>query len=76
VPRPASTVMVIRDGETSVEVLMLRRSLESVFVRGAYVFPGGAVDAADGESELTGRCTGRTDAEASTVLELPSGGLA
>jgi 8-oxo-dGTP pyrophosphatase MutT (NUDIX family) len=76
VPRPASTVMVIRDGEASVEVLMLRRSLESVFVRGAYVFPGGAVDPADGEPELAGRCTGRTDAQASAVLELDAGGLA
>jgi 8-oxo-dGTP pyrophosphatase MutT (NUDIX family) len=68
--------MVLRDGETSVEVLMLRRSLESVFVRGAYVFPGGAVDPADGDAELVGRCTGRTDAQASAVLELDAGGLA
>lgn len=75
-PRPASTVMVIRDAEASLEVLMLRRSLESVFVRGAYVFPGGAVDPADGESELLRRCTGRTDAQVSPVLDLDSGGLA
>ena len=68
--------MVIRDAEASLEVLMLRRSLESVFVRGAYVFPGGAVDPADGEPELLGRCTGHTDAQVSAVLDLDSGGLA
>jgi 8-oxo-dGTP pyrophosphatase MutT (NUDIX family) len=76
VPRPASTLMVVRDGEASLEVLMLRRSLESEFVRGAYVFPGGAVDPGDDDPEMLGRCTGRTDAEASAVLELDSGGLA
>ena len=68
--------MVLRDGEVSVEVLMLRRSLASEFVSGAYVFPGGAVDPADGEAEMLGRCTGRTDAEASAILELDFGGLA
>lgn len=76
VPRPASTVMVLRDGQASFEVLMLRRSLASEFVRGAYVFPGGAVDPDDGDAEVLGRCTGRTDAQASAVLELDSGGLA
>lgn len=75
-PRPASTVMVIRDGEASLEVLMLRRSLESEFVRGAYVFPGGAVDSTDGDPEMLAYCTGRSDAQASAVLELDSGGLA
>jgi 8-oxo-dGTP pyrophosphatase MutT (NUDIX family) len=68
--------MVVRDADGSLEVLMLRRSLNSEFVRGAYVFPGGAVDPADGDPELLGRCSGRTDAEASAVLELESGGLA
>jgi 8-oxo-dGTP pyrophosphatase MutT (NUDIX family) len=68
--------MVLRDGEGSPEVLMLRRSLASEFVSGAYVFPGGAVDPADGEAEMLGRCTGRTDAEASAILELDFGGLA
>src|ERR1039458_782419 len=68
--------MGIRDGEASLEVLMLRRSLESEFVRGAYVFPGGAVDSTDGDPEMLAYCTGRSDAQASAVLELDSGGLA
>jgi 8-oxo-dGTP pyrophosphatase MutT (NUDIX family) len=76
VPRPASTVMVLRDGASSLEVLMLRRSLESDFVRGAYVFPGGAVDPSDSAPQLLERCVGRSDAQASDLLELSSGGLA
>ena len=33
------------------EVFMLRRNLNSDFVGGAYVFPGGAVDEADRHAE-------------------------
>ncbi len=75
VPRPAATVMVVRDGDGAIEVLMLRRSLRSDFVRGAYVFPGGAVDEEDTAPELLEVVSGRTDAEASEVLEVDSGGL-
>ena len=46
-PRPAATTMVLRDGPTGLEVLLLLRSDRSVFVPGAHVFPGGAVEAAD-----------------------------
>ena len=48
-PRPAATVLLVRDGAHGVEVLMLRRNLNSDFVGGAYVFPGGGVDAHDRE---------------------------
>ena len=44
---------------------MLRRNLNSDFVGGAYVFPGGAVDADDRHADLEPVCEGRTDAEAS-----------
>lgn len=48
VPRAAATTLVLRDGaDGSAEVLMVRRSLQASFMPGAYVFPGGAVDAAD-----------------------------
>lgn len=43
----AATVLPVRDGDAGVEVLMLRRNLDSGFVPGAYVFPGGAVDPSD-----------------------------
>ena len=44
--REAATVMLVRDAP-ELEVFMLRRHPESVFAGGAYVFPGGAVDADD-----------------------------
>jgi len=47
-PRPAATTLIVRDGPPGLEVLMVRRSLQASFMPGAYVFPGGAVDAADG----------------------------
>jgi 8-oxo-dGTP pyrophosphatase MutT (NUDIX family) len=71
--------MMIRDGldggGPSVEVCMLRRNLASEFVAGAYVFPGGSVDPDDHAPEVEAHCQGRTDAEASAVLGVESGGL-
>ena len=55
---------------------MLRRNLNSDFVGGAYVFPGGAVDDADRHSDLEAVCEGRTDAQASEALGIERGGLA
>lgn len=75
--RPAATLLVVRDGDGgSLEVLMLRRSLSAVFMAGAYVFPGGAVDPHDLESAARQLCTGRSDASASATLGVDSGGLA
>jgi 8-oxo-dGTP pyrophosphatase MutT (NUDIX family) len=76
VPRDAATVMLVRDGEAGMEVCMLRRNLDSVFVGGAYVFPGGAVDPDDGGPALESMCIGRTDADASRQLGIERGGLA
>src|SRR5690606_18580725 len=51
-PKPAATVVLVRDGEGGPELLLLKRHHSSGFVPGAYVFPGGRVDAADGDLEL------------------------
>jgi 8-oxo-dGTP pyrophosphatase MutT (NUDIX family) len=50
-PVPASTVALLRDVDGGVEVCMLRRPGRSSFAAGAFVFPGGAVDAADGTDD-------------------------
>ena len=73
-PREAATVMLVRDAP-GLEVFMLRRTLAAEFMGGAYVFPGGAVDAEDRAPELLGRCHGRDDSTASTQLGLHAGGL-
>jgi 8-oxo-dGTP pyrophosphatase MutT (NUDIX family) len=74
--RDAATVMLVRDAADGVEVFMLRRNLNSDFVGGAYVFPGGAVDDHDRHEDLDRVCRGRTDAEASRQLDIGRGGLA
>jgi 8-oxo-dGTP pyrophosphatase MutT (NUDIX family) len=50
-PIPASTVALLRDVDGGVEVCMLRRPQRSSFAAGAFVFPGGAVDGADGAGD-------------------------
>jgi 8-oxo-dGTP pyrophosphatase MutT (NUDIX family) len=79
--RDAATVMLIRDavdedGRPAVEVCMLRRNLASEFVAGVYVFPGGSVDAADRGDAAEELSQGLSDATASALLGLDSGGLA
>ena len=48
--RPAATVLLLRDGPQGIEVLMTRRSMTASFAPGAYVFPGGGIDAADAQA--------------------------
>ena len=55
-PRLAATTLIVRDGDAGLEVLMVRRSLQASFMPGAYVFPGGAVDAVDGNADHLAAC--------------------
>lgn len=48
--RPASTVVLIRDGEDGLETLLLKRNQALLFAGGFWVFPGGAIDPADIEA--------------------------
>ena len=75
-PRAAATVMTLRDADNGYEILMLRRNLNSDFVGGAYVFPGGRVDESDAGPDAERFSFGLSDAEASRRLTLDSGGLA
>jgi 8-oxo-dGTP pyrophosphatase MutT (NUDIX family) len=75
-PRPAATVITLRDADNGYEILMLRRNLNSDFVGGAYVFPGGRVDDSDASVAAERLTFGLTDAEASRRLSLERGGLA
>lgn len=46
-PSPSSSVIVLRDGEAGLELLLLRRHSRSAVLGNAHVFPGGKLDAAD-----------------------------
>jgi 8-oxo-dGTP pyrophosphatase MutT (NUDIX family) len=52
-PREAATVIVLRGGAEALEVLLVKRNPEQKFMGGAWVFPGGAVDA-DEDSRVAG----------------------
>ena len=49
VPRDAATVILIREDASGIEAFLLRRTAELEFAPGAYVFPGGSVDARDAD---------------------------
>lgn len=72
VPRPAASVVLLRRGgkhsQRGLEVLLLKRTESAKFMPGVWVFPGGAVDPNDGESEAGYRaCAVRELAEEAAI---------
>ena len=68
-PRPAATVIVLRDSSAGPEVFMVRRHAGTAF-RGAHVFPGGRLDAGDRDAADERWCDGVGHAERQ-LPELP-----
>lgn len=62
VPRPASTVVLLRPSATRFEVFLIRRRDDVAFMGGAHVFPGGSVDPADRLDEPQLVCDGVDEA--------------
>jgi 8-oxo-dGTP pyrophosphatase MutT (NUDIX family) len=54
-PADAATVVLLRDTDAGLQVLLLRRHQASNVLGGAYVFPGGKLDAADQSPALLSR---------------------
>ena len=54
-PRPAASMILLRDGDGGPEVLLVERNPEQRFMGGAWVFPGGAVHDDDGDHARTAR---------------------
>lgn len=75
-PRPAATLVLVRDSRNGMEVLMVQRSHRAAFIPGGYVFPGGAVDPEDSDPAFLDCIGGMDDARASSILNLERGGLA
>ena len=63
------------DDRPDLHVFMLRRNPRSVFGPGAFVFPGGAIDPADSDDELTKRVIGLDDRPGERPARPGSGGL-
>ncbi|NQE47284.1 MBL fold metallo-hydrolase [Herbaspirillum rubrisubalbicans] len=75
-PRPAATVVMVRDGAQGIEVFLVQRTRQARFMGGMYVFPGGALDPADGGPDYAAFASGLDDARASAMLGIDRGGLA
>jgi 8-oxo-dGTP pyrophosphatase MutT (NUDIX family) len=50
-PRQAATVILLRGGSSELEVLLVQRTPKARFMGGVWVFPGGAVDEAEGAGD-------------------------
>ena len=66
VPRQAATVVVLRGGSQRLEVLLVQRTPKARFMGGAWVFPGGAVDADEDH-----RAAGAREVAEETGIVLP-----
>jgi len=71
VPRQAATVIVLRGGAATLEVLLAKRNPAQRFMGGAWVFPGGAVDAAEGTGDAAHRAAGVREVQEEVAIELP-----
>lgn len=73
-PRQAASVILLRGGADTLEILLVKRNPEARFMGGAWVFPGGAVDATEGHDDAAHRVAGlrELDEEASVALDDPA----
>ena len=73
-PEPASTLLLLKDINLSIEVFMIKRASKTNF-GGTWVFPGGKIDKEDLDSETLNLCQGLDDKKASLILNIKSNGL-
>jgi 8-oxo-dGTP pyrophosphatase MutT (NUDIX family) len=69
-PRQAATVVVLRDADRGLEVLLVRRNPAQRFMGGAWVFPGGAVRPEDGDGDAH-RLAGVREVAEEAGIDLP-----
>jgi 8-oxo-dGTP pyrophosphatase MutT (NUDIX family) len=74
-PRPAATVVVMRDGPSGPEVLMVRRTRGASFMADAYVFPGGRVEPEDGEPPLSFARAAARELREEAAIDVPVAAL-
>ena len=74
VPRQAATVILLRGGAETLEVLLVRRTPAARFMGGVWVFPGGAVDTTEGDGDAAHRIAAirELEEEAAIVLDDPA----
>lgn len=68
--RPAATIILVREADSSFEIFMLKRTSRASFAGGMYVFPGGKVDSDDHLHKYDAYRYGPTDQQAAQVKAL------
>jgi 8-oxo-dGTP pyrophosphatase MutT (NUDIX family) len=74
-PRPASTILLLRDAAPGMEVFMVVRHHQIDFATGALVFPGGSVDPDDGVVAAQPRRVVASDGVDPYAMTLRVGGI-
>jgi 8-oxo-dGTP pyrophosphatase MutT (NUDIX family) len=69
-PRLAGTVILLRGGAATLEVLLVRRNPSARFMGGAWVFPGGAVDRHDGRGDTALRAAAIRELEEEAAITI------
>jgi 8-oxo-dGTP pyrophosphatase MutT (NUDIX family) len=69
-PRQAATVILLRGGGEALEVLLVRRTPQARFMSGVWVFPGGAVDAEEGDGDEAHRAAALRELSEEAAIEL------
>ena len=69
-PRPAATVMLLRGGGETLELLLVKRNPAARFMGGVWVFPGGAVDTTEGEGDVANRAAALRELEEEAGVHL------
>jgi 8-oxo-dGTP pyrophosphatase MutT (NUDIX family) len=69
-PRQAATVILLRGGASELEVLLVRRTPKARFMGGVWVFPGGAVDEAEGAGDEAHRAAAIRELREEAGIEL------
>ncbi len=69
-PRQAATVILLRGAAEALEVLLVRRTPKARFMGGVWVFPGGAVDAHEGDGDQAHRAAAIRELHEEAAIEL------
>ena len=73
-PRQAATVILMRGGADTLEVLLVQRTPKARFMGGVWVFPGGAVDTTEGDGDAAHRIAALRELEEEAAITLADPG--
>jgi 8-oxo-dGTP pyrophosphatase MutT (NUDIX family) len=69
-PRQAASVILLRGAAEKLELLLVKRTPEARFMGGVWVFPGGAVDAEEGDGDAAHRMAAIRELHEEAAIEL------